>query len=122
MIEGTDGAQSAALFLQIGVIVIVVAGGPGDTVQTTVIDIDPLPAVIHRAHVLPEETEGDKDPFRPAVYPRRLHGIGARDDILLYRGQDPGRRRAEVDGTDGGQMITETGGAAMIAAGGAAEA
>lgn len=61
------------------------AGGPGE-VQTTVIEIDPLPAVIHRAHELPEETE-DKDPS-PAVFPRLLYGIGAREDIPLGRGQD----------------------------------
>jgi hypothetical protein len=31
----------------------------GDAVRTTVIELDPIPAVIHRAHVLPEETETD---------------------------------------------------------------
>jgi serine/arginine repetitive matrix protein 1 len=81
-------AQSAALFLQTGV----VAGGRGDTVQTTVIETDPLPAVIHRAHVLPEETEGDKDPTRP----RHQHAeIGAREDIRC-RGHDPSPGLAPV--------------------------
>lgn len=76
-------AQSAALLLQTGV----VAGGRGDTVQTTVIETDPLPAVIHRAHVLPEETEGDKDPSRP----HHQHAeIGAREDTPPYRGHDLG--------------------------------
>lgn len=61
----------------------VIARGRGDTVQTTVIETDPLPAMIHRAHVLPEETEGDKDPTRP----HHLHAeIGAREDTPPYRG------------------------------------
>ena len=31
----------------------------GDAVQTTVIELEPIPAAIHHAHVLPEETETD---------------------------------------------------------------
>lgn len=65
----------------------VIARGRGDTVQATVIETDPLPAMIHRAHVLPEETEGDKDPTRP----HHLHAdIGAREDTPPYQGHDLG--------------------------------
>lgn len=31
----------------------------GDAIRTTVIDTDPIPAVIHHAHEVPEETNGD---------------------------------------------------------------
>ena len=65
----------------------VVTEGRRDTVQTTVIETDPLPAVIHHAHVLPEETEGDNDPTSP----HHLHAeIGAREDTPLYPGHDLG--------------------------------
>lgn len=77
--ETAVAIQPVALFLRRDLI----ARGRGDTVQTTVTEIDPLPAVIHHAHVLPEETEGDKDSIRP----RHLRAeIGARDDTPLYRG------------------------------------
>ena len=36
-------------------------------VQTTVIEKDPFPAMIRRAHLLPDETDGDDDPFPRAV-------------------------------------------------------
>ncbi|KAF7163478.1 hypothetical protein CNMCM5623_008379 [Aspergillus felis] len=47
-------------------------GDREDAVQTTVIELDPFPAVIHRAHVLPEETEGDEHLSLPAVHPGHL--------------------------------------------------
>ncbi|KAE8149966.1 hypothetical protein BDV25DRAFT_140287 [Aspergillus avenaceus] len=47
-------------------------GGRGDAALITVIELDPFPAVIHHAHVLPEETDGDGDPFLPAVHPAPL--------------------------------------------------
>ncbi|KAF9892867.1 hypothetical protein FE257_000456 [Aspergillus nanangensis] len=47
--------------------------GRGDAVLITVIELDPIPAVIPHAHVVPEETDGDKDLFLPAVHPGRLH-------------------------------------------------
>lgn len=62
--------------------------GGQEEVQTTVIEIDPLPAVIHRAHVLPDETEG-KDPS-PTVFPLLLRGIGVREDTPLCQGHDLG--------------------------------
>ncbi|OGM43945.1 PWI domain mRNA processing protein [Aspergillus bombycis] len=48
-------------------------GGRGDVVLITVIELDPFPAVIPHAHVLPEETDGDGDPFLPTVHPVPLH-------------------------------------------------
>lgn len=86
MRTGDVAVQSATPFLPTGGIV------GGQEVQTTVIEIDPLPAVIRRAHVLPEETEG-RDPS-PTVFPRLLRGIGVREDTPLCRGHDPGHRIA----------------------------
>ena len=85
-------AHPAAPFLQTDG----TAGGRGSTVQTTVIEKDPLPAVIHHAHVLPEETE-DNDPSHPAASPRLPHvGIGAPEDTHQCRGLDLGLRIAPV--------------------------
>ncbi|KAF5864743.1 Serine/arginine repetitive matrix protein 1 [Aspergillus alliaceus] len=74
----------AALYLQTG------TGSRGDVVLITVIELDPFPAMIHRAHVLPEETDGDGDPFLPAVHPvHLLPGTGAEkiliQDLVLGR-------------------------------------
>lgn len=67
----------AALYLQTG------TGSRGDVVLITVIELDPFPAVIHRAHVLPEETDGDGDPFLPAVHPvHLLPGTGAEKTLI----------------------------------------
>ncbi|SPB47718.1 unnamed protein product [Aspergillus niger] len=71
----------------------VIAGGPGDAALITVIVQDPLPAVNHHAHVVPEETDGDGDPFLPAVH--RVHlstGIDARGEVLQHRGPVRGRK------------------------------
>ncbi|KAL2867114.1 PWI domain-containing protein [Aspergillus lucknowensis] len=48
------------------------AGGKGDAVPITVIELDPSPAVIHLAHVLPEEID-DAGPLLPAARPARRH-------------------------------------------------
>ncbi|KAG2024762.1 hypothetical protein GB937_003461 [Aspergillus fischeri] len=61
-------APRVALFLQKEE----TTGDREDAAQTTVIELDPFPAVIHRAHVLPEETKGDEDLSLPAVHPIRL--------------------------------------------------
>lgn len=73
------------------------AGSRRDTVQITVIEKDPFPAVIHRAHVLPEETEEDNDPSHPAASLRPPRGeVGAREDTPQCRGPDLGLRFAPV--------------------------
>nr|XP_001400291.2 PWI domain mRNA processing protein [Aspergillus niger CBS 513.88] len=64
-----------------------------DAALITVIVQDPLPAVNHHAHVVPEETDGDGDPFLPAVH--RVHlstGIDARGEVLQHRGPVRGRK------------------------------
>ncbi|OJJ34004.1 hypothetical protein ASPWEDRAFT_173437 [Aspergillus wentii DTO 134E9] len=78
-------ARSAARFPRIEG----TAGDREDAVQTMVIELDPSPAVIHPAHVLPEETEGDRDRCRPAVHPDLLYAeIDAGEETLPFRGQD----------------------------------
>ncbi|KAE8382782.1 hypothetical protein BDV26DRAFT_288088 [Aspergillus bertholletiae] len=58
-------------------------GGREDVVLITVIELDPFPAVIPHAHVLPEETDGDGDPFLPTAHPvHLLPGIGARKTLI----------------------------------------
>ncbi|KAB8220468.1 hypothetical protein BDV33DRAFT_203325 [Aspergillus novoparasiticus] len=58
-------------------------GGRGDVVLITVIELDPFPAVIPHAHVLPEETDGDGDPFLPTVHPvHLLPGTGAEKTLI----------------------------------------
>ncbi|KAE8363094.1 hypothetical protein BDV27DRAFT_159136 [Aspergillus caelatus] len=58
-------------------------GGRGDVVLITVIELDPFPAVIPHAHVLPDETDGDGDPFLPTVHPvHLLPGTGAEKTII----------------------------------------
>ncbi|KAF7594502.1 Serine/arginine repetitive matrix protein 1 [Aspergillus hancockii] len=58
-------------------------GGRGDVVLITVIELDPFPAVIHHAHVLPEETDGDGDPFLPEVHlVHLLPGSGAEKGLI----------------------------------------
>lgn len=79
----------------------VIAGGPGDAALITVIVQDPLPAVNHHAHVVPEETDGDGDPFLPAVH--RVHlstGIDARGEVLQHRGPVRGRKGRMVAAPD----------------------
>lgn len=98
---GTDtginvAARRVALFLQ--------TENREDAVQTTVIELDPFPAVIHRAHVLPEETEGDEDLSLPAVHPvRLLPETGAEGKTDPAPGQGLGREgwmRRAADGGD----------------------
>jgi serine/arginine repetitive matrix protein 1 len=58
-------------------------GGQGDVAPITVIELDPFLAVIHRAHVLPEETDGHGDPFLPAVHlVHLLPGTGAEKTLV----------------------------------------
>ncbi|KAH2989426.1 hypothetical protein KXV25_009285 [Aspergillus fumigatus] len=72
--------------------------------STTVIELDPFPAVIHRAHVLPEETKGDEDLSLPAVHPvRLLPETGAEGKAAPTPGQGlglDGRMRRIADGGD----------------------
>ena len=69
-----------------------IADGPGDAVLITVIVLDPLPAVNHHAHAVPEETDGDGDPFLPAVHHVHLSTeIGGEEEAPLDR--DPVRGR-----------------------------
>lgn len=85
--ETDVGVQSAAQCRLIGVI----TRSLGDTVQTTVIDVDPLPAVIHHAHLLPDETDEDNDPFPLAVchhLPQTTEIIVDGGTLLLSQGQD----------------------------------
>lgn len=64
ILQDPDGDDQLAVpYLPIGMI----AEGRADAPQTTVtIEIDPIPAVITHAHVLPEETDGDADLYLPA--------------------------------------------------------
>ncbi|TQB69467.1 Serine/arginine repetitive matrix protein 1 [Monascus purpureus] len=84
------GVRSAAPCRQTGVII---EGLREDVaVQTTVIDIDLLPAMIYRAHLLPDETDEDDDPFRRAVCRHRLYvEVAGGAATLLLQGQDLGR-------------------------------
>lgn len=61
-----------------------IARGRGDVVLITVIEQDPYPAVILRAHVLPEETE-DKDPFLPAHHDPPLLETDTEEGARLCR-------------------------------------
>ncbi|RHZ65322.1 PWI domain-containing protein [Aspergillus thermomutatus] len=81
-------APRVALFLQTEE----TRGNREDAVQTTVIELDPFPAVIHRAHVLPEEIEGDEDLSLPTVHPvHLLPETGAEGKTGRARGRGLGR-------------------------------
>ncbi|KAF7117851.1 hypothetical protein CNMCM5793_007154 [Aspergillus hiratsukae] len=94
---GTDtginvAAPRVVLFLQ--------KGNREDAVQTTVIELDPFPAVIHRAHLLPEETEGDESLSLPAVRPVRLlpeTGAEGKIDPALEPTADSAKARKSRD-------------------------
>ncbi|THC88400.1 hypothetical protein EYZ11_012150 [Aspergillus tanneri] len=76
-----------------------IAEGREGAVRFTVIELDPIPAVIHRAHVVPEETEGDRDPFLSVhrVRGREDRRIGTRDEGDLRRiPQEPIREKAPL--------------------------
>ncbi|GAQ47458.1 hypothetical protein AKAW_02555 [Aspergillus niger] len=87
---GTDDVgQLAALSPRTAAI----AGGPGDAALITVIVQDPIPAVNHHAHVVPEETDGDGDQFLPAVH--RVHlspETDAGEEVLRHQGPVRGRK------------------------------
>ncbi|PYH93817.1 hypothetical protein BO71DRAFT_326818 [Aspergillus ellipticus CBS 707.79] len=64
----------------------------------TVIELDPFPAVNHPARVVPEETDADADPFRPAVHhfrPSTKTGVG--EEAPLGRGPVLGRQEPTAD-------------------------
>ncbi|GFF88266.1 hypothetical protein IFM53868_05437 [Aspergillus udagawae] len=78
-------------------------GDREDAVQTTVIELDPFPAVIHRAHVLPEETEGDENLSLRAVHlVHLLPETGAKGTTDPVPGQGLGRESRMRRATDGG--------------------
>lgn len=54
----------------------------GDAVRTTVTELDPIPAVIRHAHVLPEETETDGG-LSLVACPHLLGMTGAGDALLM---------------------------------------
>lgn len=95
---GTDDVgQLAALSPRTAAI----AGGPGDAALITVIVQDPIPAVNHHAHVVPEETDGDGDQFLPAVH--RVHlspETDAGEEVLRHQGPVRGRKGRMVAAPD----------------------
>jgi hypothetical protein len=80
----------------------VTAGGREDAAPITVIELDPSPAVIHRAHVLPEETD-DSDLLPPVARHARLPrstDIGGGNHLAQGHDRDRGAPRGERAGED----------------------
>ncbi|KAJ9360559.1 hypothetical protein DTO280E4_4276 [Paecilomyces variotii] len=86
---GGGGLQSVALVPRIGGTL----GSRADAVRMPVmIELDPLLAVFHLAHVLPGETEGGIDRPLPAAFRGRLRPKTiVAGSIRLYQGPDLGR-------------------------------
>ncbi|KAL1869485.1 hypothetical protein Plec18167_007783 [Paecilomyces lecythidis] len=84
---GDEGVRSVTLVPQTGRM----REGRADAVQMPVmIELDPLPAVFHLAHVLPGETEGEIDQLLPAAFRDHLRPETiVAGSVHLYQGHGP---------------------------------